>query len=396
MERSIPMKRRWIALAMAGCLAAAACGPDAVSTAPRTSAETPPPTTDAAISVPTTPTPLEQAAPSPTIPTTATDATAPSMPPTPSAATPAGGAREPGASEDEPTPRPESTPAGDDIAGSRADTGDPDSPLAIPAARLRALDIEHSAGDDLDADDAELVEREDGRLLFSNEWLRGNTDAPELAVFEQRIAFRSPEGAAALLRNDVETIRTSDEATYRPVRNAPQLGDESAAYVATVRRDGTAFPVYGIVFRSGNVSGRLIVAGAEATRELAVELARLAAERTERGAAQGIPDPTATPAPTPTPAAPEAEHVASGDGPARILRMRVGERLLVDLSPVAEARIHVDERILRGVWDVGAREIFEAVAPGRASVSYSSLCDADGLCTHMEAPQVIAEVIVSR
>lgn len=390
------MKRRWIALAMAGCLAAAACGPDAVSTAPRTSAETPPPTTDAAISVPTTPTPLEQAAPSPTIPTTATDATAPSMPPTPSAATPAGGAREPGASEDEPTPRPESTPAGDDIAGSRADRGDPGSQLAIPAARLRALNLEHRAGDDLDADDAKLVEREGGRLLFSNEWLRGDAAAPELAVFEQRIAFRSAQGAAALLRYDVGTIRSSDEATYRPIPGAPQIGDESAAYVRTVRHKGTAFPVYGIAFRSGRVAGRLLVGGGEATRELAIELARLAAERTERGVERGIPDPTATPEPAPTPAAPRAEHVVSRDGPTRTVRMRVGERLLVDLSPAAEARIHVDERILRGVWDVGAREIFEAAAPGRASVSYSSLCDANGHCMAMEAPEVIAEVIVSR
>lgn len=172
------------------------------------------------------------------------------------------------------------------------------SPLAIPAARLRQLGLSYrDASGEQTTEGRALLAKHLGRRLLSNEWTRDDK-ASVIQVGDFRAEFPSSEDAAAYFPEGVALARRNiqkEGISLRAVSNAPRLGDESDVRTGSFESRGIQFRLYVVAFRVDRIFGGVTVIGDETlTQNQAMELARVAAQQVAR-TLDGASEPVATP-----------------------------------------------------------------------------------------------------
>lgn len=155
------------------------------------------------------------------------------------------------------------------------------SPLAIPAAQLTKLGLEFSVGDAPDPEDARKLERNGGRQLFSNQWLKSDRKGL-VGVFDERLEFETQAGAEAFLKatlTDLEKDLKEDKniQSYKKLTDLPQLGDSGSTYEVKAKQGTQSIVFYAAAFRTGTIVSRIATIGDQtATQKQAVDLFKAA------------------------------------------------------------------------------------------------------------------------
>ncbi len=217
------------------------------------------------------------------------------------------------------------------------------------------------AGSEFDIDDA-AFDAHDGQAVASQVWNRAAESGP-IIVFDFRMAFPTPEDAAAYLDDAEDTLSERVASSLKRVRNAPTVGENHRLYAGSMEMAGMTLEFQNHLFTVGPIAAKVFVSArpggdprADATAIALAAAARMAAEPAE---------PTIRPDPTPAP---------SG-GP--------------DIAPLLEALLaaHVADDI------TGCEPVRERAFPGELAAITCPIGSADErlVMRQLESPAALAE-----
>lgn len=127
-----------------------------------------------------------------------------------------------------------------------------------------------------------------GKPLFSNVCQKGSQLNLVPAVQDARYEFESPEGAedyTSAIGTELEKqIKEQGQGlTVKRLQNAPELGDQTSAYLLQGPLD-VPIRLYYFYFRNGNTVGFVGVSGGDFNQQKAFEIAQKAGDQVEQAA----------------------------------------------------------------------------------------------------------------